>query len=310
VHADDASCDAAQKTRTFFAEEIDIYLFSIEYQLADLQTHMSRKLRSYPVYAHEIGKLISKLYSTDNQATAKVDSALARLIADRINCFRTTLIADKSLVASLQACIPPNIELESLYRRASFDRDSLDDALRTLRNAVGEADTAAALLQAFEDLNLSKSSEPKLPLLPAGPSFDRRESEHSSKEASDQTREAVQILQALRDKRIVRADQHCTGTLLSSREPRPNFSIANGQYLVLLPGYDRDPRVRIACNSRGDVVRLFENLSFTPIQDREGALSSLLTHFHNANSLIIQIRILQLRLREAMETNDLGLRCR
>jgi hypothetical protein len=114
VHADDASYDATQKTRTYFAEEIDRYLFSIEYRLADLQTHMSRKLRSYPVYASDIGKLISKLYSTDNQATAQVDPALAQFIADRISCFRAALIADKSLVASLQACIPPEIELESL----------------------------------------------------------------------------------------------------------------------------------------------------------------------------------------------------
>jgi hypothetical protein len=71
VHAEDASYDAAQKTRTFFAEEIDIYLFSIEYELVDLQIHMSRKLRSYPVFASEIGNLITKLYSTDNKALHK-----------------------------------------------------------------------------------------------------------------------------------------------------------------------------------------------------------------------------------------------
>jgi hypothetical protein len=310
VHAEDASYDAAQKTRTFFAEEIDIYLFSIEHELVDLQIHMSRKLRSYPVYASEISNLISKLYSTDNKATAQVDSALARFIADRINCFRTTLITDKTLVASLQAFVPPNIELESLYRRASFDKDTLSDALRTLRNAVGEADTAAALLQAFENLHLSKIREPRLPLLPAGPTSGRRASDHSSGEASDQTKEAVQILQALGDKRIVRADQICSGTLLSGRDSRLNFPISNGQHLVLLPGHDHNPRVRVVCNQWGDVVELFENLSLTPIQDRESALSSPLIRSHNADSSIIQIRVRRLRLREAMESNGNGLRSR
>jgi hypothetical protein len=111
---------------------------------------MSRKLRSYPVYASEIGMLINKLYCTGNEFSKHVDPVLANFIANRINCFRETLIADGNLLSSLRTCTPAKVELESLYRHASIDTDAIDNALQAFRHAVADTDITAVLLQTFE----------------------------------------------------------------------------------------------------------------------------------------------------------------
>jgi hypothetical protein len=197
VHADDDTYSVTQATHTCFAEEIYLYLFSIHSELANLQIHMSRKLRSYPVYASEIGMLISKLYCTSNEFSKHVDPALAKFIANRIHCFRETLIADGNLLSSLRICIAPKVELESLYRHASIDANTVDNALQIFRHAVAESDTTAALLETFEREHLNASTDPRLTAPSTVPIYDRSTTDHISDGSSEQTRGALQILNAI-----------------------------------------------------------------------------------------------------------------
>jgi hypothetical protein len=293
VHADDDTYSVTQATHTCFAEEIDLYLFSIRFQLANLQIYMSRKLRSYPVYASEIGMLISKLYCTGNQSSKHVDPALANFIANRINCCRGTLIADGNLLSSLRTCIPPKVELESLYRHTNMNTTTIENALQAFRHAVAATDTTAALLQTFERQHLNASSDPRLAAPPTVPIYERPTTGHSSGGAFDQTQEAVQILNAiLRDKRVVRASQNCSGTLLSgpaASELRPNsrneFRVDIGQYLVRLTDYrPRYSRTLVFCNASGEIGELPDTSMLAPIQDTNGKLLLSLILSLDANS--------------------------
>jgi hypothetical protein len=208
VHADDDTYSVTQATHTCFAEEIDLYLFSIRSALANLQIHMSRKLRSYPVYASEIGMLISKLYCIGNEFGKHVDPALTNFIANRINRFRETLLADVDLLSSLRTCTPARVELESLYRHTSIGPDAIGNALQAFRHAVADADITAALLQIFEREHLNVSTDPRLAAPPAVSIYDPPRTDHGSGGASDQTREALQILNAIfRDKRASRSNR-------------------------------------------------------------------------------------------------------
>jgi hypothetical protein len=88
------------------------------------------------------------------------------------------------------------------------------------------------------------STDARLAAPPTVLVYDPPKTDHSSDGASDQTREALQILNAIfRDKRVVRANQNCSGTLLSSPAAgdlhpisrKNNFRVDLGQYSSVLP---------------------------------------------------------------------------
>lgn len=288
VHANDAGYATTRTTRSYFAEDIDLYIFGIEYGLVDLQQHMSSKLCSYPVYASEIVMLINNLYSTTSKVTQQVDPDLANFIADRIQCFRHQLIADAGVLAALRACIPPKMELEHLSRHASISDKTVDAALHALRDAISEPNTTGALLQIFERKHLSSTTPAlKSPNMPLRPAHARRNSDNP---LYDRTADAVTTLTTIGERRVVRAEQDGRGTLRSNANRRfsvpppivrnEDFRVARGQYLVLLP--EQRPQVhgvnaRVVCNEAGEVGELFENLRLTAVQDNQSELSSFST---------------------------------
>jgi hypothetical protein len=233
--------------------------------------------------------LISKLYCTSNEFSKHVDPALAKFIANRIHCFRETLIADGNLLSSLRICIPPKVELESLYRHASIDANTVDNALQIFRHAVAESDTTAALLETFEREHLNASTDPRLTAPSTVPIYDRSTTDHISDGSSEQTRGALQILNAIFwDKRVVRANQNCSGTLLSSPaagELHPiarndDFRVELGQYLVRLTDYrPRHQRTHVFCNTYGEIGELSDVFMLAPIQDTNRKLPLSLISF-------------------------------
>jgi hypothetical protein len=281
THADDDRYTVAKTTRVRLAEDIEQYIFSIEYEISDLRLYMSKKLCSYPVYASEIIMLISNLYATNSKVTQHVDPEVANFIASRIHCFRQTLLSDTGVLAALRACISPTMELEHLSRHASMGNSkTVDSALQALRGAIGTTDTAGALLQIFGRKHLSPAPAVKSPIVPFRPAHARRNSDNP---LYDRTIDAVTTLNTIGEKRVVRAEQAGSGTLLSSRRfsvppavRSDGFHIALGQYLVLLPEQrpqGRAGNARVVCNESGEIGQLFENLRLTPIQDTQGKIS-------------------------------------
>jgi hypothetical protein len=285
-HADDVEHSTSKTTRTCFAEDIDQYMFSIEYGLIDLQQYLSRKLCSYPVYAPEIVMLISRLYSTSSKVAQHVDPELANFISNRIQCFRHALIADNGTLAALRACISPKMELEHLSRHTGISDKTVDTALHALRDAIGGPNTARALLQIFERKHLDSTTAPRSNSVPFRPAHARRTSENP---LNDHTADAMVTLNAIGERRVVRAEQNGFGTLRSTRRAsvvshvrNENFRIARGQYLCLLP--EQRPQVhgvtaRVVCNENGEIGELFENLRLTPIQDTQSKEPPLPTTF-------------------------------
>ena len=203
THADDAQYTMTESTRTCFAEDIDQYIFSIEYEIADLQDYMSRKLRLYPVYASEIVMLMKALYSINSKAAHHVDPDLANFLANRIQCFRHALIADDGVLAALRTCISPKMELEHLSRHTSISSETVDAALHALRDAIGEPNTTGALLQIFERKHLSSAPPSREPSVPSRPPHSRRTSENP---LHDHTADAIATLSTIDERRLVRAE--------------------------------------------------------------------------------------------------------
>lgn len=284
AHANDDRYTAAKTTRTCFAEDIDQYIFSIEYEINDFREYMSKKLCTYPVYASEIVMLIKALYSTTSKVVQHVDPEVANFIANRIHHFRHTLLLDNGVLAALRACIPPKMELEYLSRHASISDKCVDSALQALRDAIGQPNTAGALLQIFERKHLNSPPPVKSPIVPLRPAHARRNSDNP---LYDPTIDAVNTLTTIGEKRVVRAEQDGRGTLLPSRRfsvppavQNEGFYIARGQYLVVLPEQRpqvHGPAARVVCNDAGEIGELFENLRLTPIQDTQSKESRLAT---------------------------------
>ena len=287
AHADNAGYTATNTTRSCFAEEIDVYRFSIEHGLVDLQQHTSRKICTYPVYAPEIVMLINALYSTNSRVAQHVDPELANFLAGRIQCFRNTLIADNGVLAALRACIPPKMELEHLSRDPSISSKTIDAALHALRDAISEPNKAGALLQIFEQNHLNSTTTPsRSPGVPNRPAHARR---NSANPFYDHTLDAVTTLSAIGERRVVRAEQSGRGALRSNAADRrfsvppvgrnEDFHITRGQHLVLLPEQRpqvHGPTARVVCNESGEVGELFENLRLTPIQDTQSKMDRVL----------------------------------
>lgn len=277
VHADSAGYSPTQKTRTCFAEDIESYIFSVSYGIAGLEQYISNKLCSYPVYAPEIVKLIGKLYSPDNKAKPRVEQELARFIADRIRCFRHALIADDRLLTALRICFPPKTELEFLSRHDNIDPNTVDTALRALRDGIGEQNTAAAMLQVFERKHLNSNIEFGSSAATMRPAHARRTSENP---LSNHAADAMITLNTIRDGRVVRAEQSASGTLCSTRRGsapatvrNEDFRVASGQHLVVLPGQRPQVQgvtVRVVCNQEGEIGELLSSLKLTPIRDVDG----------------------------------------
>jgi hypothetical protein len=164
------------------------------------------------------------------------------------------------------------------------------------------------------------STDARLAAPPTVPVYDPPKTYHSSDGASDQTREALQILNAIfRDKRVVRANQNCSGTLLSSPAAgdlhpisrKNNFRVDLGQYLVRLTDYrPRYSRTRVFCNTSGEIGELSDTFMLAPIQDTNSKLSLSLICSFTANPTTLQFRFRYLRLRESMETNGPETTCR
>ena len=292
THADDDRYTAAKTTRTCLAEDIEQYIFSIEYEIHDFRQYMSKKLCAYPVYASEIVMLISNLYSANSKVTQHIDPELSNFIASRIHRFRHTLLSDHGVLAALRACIPPKMELEHLSRHASISSKTVDSALHALRGAISEPNTAGALLQIFERKHLSSTPALKSPIVPYRPAHARRNSDNP---LYDRTMDAVATLAAIGERSGVRAEQDGRGALRSNTNRRfsvpplavrdnEGFHVARGQYLVLLP--DQRPQVHgdnahVVCNESGEIGELFANLRLTPIQDTQSKTSPFATTFVN-----------------------------
>jgi hypothetical protein len=228
------------------------------------------------VYAPEIAMLIKGLYSTSGKVIQNIEPELTNFIANRIQCFRHALLADNSALAALRACIPPKMELEHLSRHTSINEKTVDTALHALRKAISGPNTAGALLQIFERKHLNPITPPRTNSVPFRPAHARRTSENP---LNDHTTDAMVTLNAIGERRVVRADQSGFGTLRSTRRAsvvsnvrNEDFHIARGQYLCLLP--EQRPQVhgvtaRVVCNEDGEIGELFENLRLTPIQDTQ-----------------------------------------
>jgi hypothetical protein len=228
------------------------------------------------VYAPEIAMLIKGLYSTSGKVIQNIEPELTNFIANRIQCFRHALLADNSALAALRACIPPKMELEHLSRHTSINEKTVDTALHALRKAISGPNTAGALLQIFERKHLNPITPPRTNSVPFRPAHARRTSENP---LNDHTTDAMVTLNAIGERRVVRADQSGFGTLRSTRRAsvvsnvrNEDFHIARGQCLCLLP--EQRPQVhgvtaRVVCNEDGEIGELFENLRLTPIQDTQ-----------------------------------------
>ena len=228
------------------------------------------------MYASEIIMLINGLYSTRGKIARHVDPELANFIVNRIQCFRRALIAADGALAALRACIPQRMELEHLSRHVSISDKTVDTALHVLRNAIGEPNTAGAVLQIFERKHLGSTTAVTSPVVPYRPAHARRTSENP---LNDHTADAVIALNTISERRIVRAEQNGYGTLRPNRGAsasdivrNEDFRIARGQYLCLLP--EHRPQVhgvtaRVVCNESGEIGELFEHLKLTPIQDTQ-----------------------------------------
>jgi hypothetical protein len=266
VHANEAVCRTTQETHDAFAEHLALYVFSICYEIKKLQSILARKLCSYPAYTREIGLLMSKLYSTGNETTQHVDPNLALFLANRIKRFRKTLLADKTFLAHLRACIPRRVEFDLLLKHPNLDKAK---ALQSLRNAFSEKEIATTLLKKFEAEHLTTSTTiPKpRPPNPDPPAVERPKA----------IVDAMRILNAVyQENRLVRADRDIMCTLRCSNgkpqaTPRNDeYRIARGEYLVLIN--EPDLRVHgaskhIVCNKYGNVGELADGSEVTLIQD-------------------------------------------
>lgn len=290
AHADDARYTAASTTRTSLAEDIDQYIFSIDYGVEDIRQYLLKKLCSYPVYASEIVMFINNLYSANSKVTQHVDLELANFIANRIQCFRSSLLADDGVLAALRTSIPPRMELEHLSSHASISNKTVDAALHALRDGISEPNTAGTLLHIFEQNHLSPTSVLKSPIVPLRPAHARRNSDNPR---YDRTADAVATLHTIGERRVVRAEQDGRGALCRENNRRfsvpptirnQDFRVARGQYLVLLPeqrSQVHGDTARVVCNEIGEVGELFENLKLTPIQYNQSKILRFAATFVN-----------------------------
>lgn len=279
-HGQNAAYRATQATHTCFMEELEIYLFSIQTEMRDLQLHVSERICVYPVYAHEVTELLSKLYAKGNEVAKYVDQNLATFIAARINTLRATLVKDNSFLAALRKCIDPRSEVEYLLHHGNVDNAIVEKTLQLIRPTISEANTTDALLRSFENMHLDIDTAPPPDRPPSRPASDRRPSTMSSNNNEEPlaVRDALHILDAIYvEKRVVRMEQNSVGTLVSRPRrrssipggPNSDFRMARGQYVVLLPDTSRfyGPQARVVVNKDGDVGELYENWKLTPLVD-------------------------------------------
>lgn len=237
---------------------------------------MSTRLRSYPIYEHEVELFLKKLYANGSEAAEHVDQELAHFIADRIKFLHKTLIVDSSFIAALRACIPPRVQFQSLLYHDNVDNGTVEKALQVIEAAVGDADTAEALLRSFDKLHLNSSTGPP----PSSPVLDRRSSNVSvnSNTNTNPASDALRLLDAVyQHKSLVRVEEHAVGTLVEAagnvpqpfRFPNTDFRVARGQYLVLLPEKPRvyNGRACVVVNREGDIGELYGNYKLVDVQD-------------------------------------------
>jgi hypothetical protein len=72
LHANDSTCYATVKSHTYFTEEVEVYKFSVNAELTDLQAVLSKRLCSqFPVYVAELITLFKTLRANDVTVSVK-----------------------------------------------------------------------------------------------------------------------------------------------------------------------------------------------------------------------------------------------
>jgi hypothetical protein len=72
THANDSTCHATVKSHTYFMEEVEVYKFSVNAELSELQAVLSKRLCSqFPVYVAELITLFKTLRANDVTVSVK-----------------------------------------------------------------------------------------------------------------------------------------------------------------------------------------------------------------------------------------------
>lgn len=230
VHESDFTYEASTKTMQCFVEDLDRYIYSIRVGLPDLRNFLSARLRAYPVYAAEMVKLLTTLYSHD-YTSRDVDPDLAKFIFRRIGGIKDLLIKDETLQNFLRDRVPPKTKLEALLRHSDMSDIDMSNALQGLRKNVACSTETTALLAAFMETHLG-IHDPHMKA-PTGPAA----------QTSSQISADAGIVHALHsDRRILVATQDFAyGTMHFDRngaycpDPRNKaFKFSRGELLVVV----------------------------------------------------------------------------
>lgn len=120
IHAQDLAFTPTPKTHGDFCNRIDQYIFSVQYDLRDLQAHLSEELRSrFPVYEAEVMALLTETSSNGINDLHNVDAALSEFISQRLFLVRDNIVDDGSLLGPLQTCISSEEYGAALLRHAT-----------------------------------------------------------------------------------------------------------------------------------------------------------------------------------------------
>jgi hypothetical protein len=289
THANDPTCHATVKSHTYFTEEVEVYKFSLDTNLTELQAVLSKRLCSqFPVYVAELITLFKTLRVNDVTVSVKgaqhfellgalltfgfrdgqtpFDPDLTRFILGQIQALRGAIAEDEHLLAYLRTSLPTEARLQSLLCLQPTP-EAMAKAVEALSSGITKSGEAKALLETFVDKYL-KIPQPS-PTVPTGPA-DRRMSDH-------RTGDAMIIFNAIyRDNRLVISDREGRGTMRSTRSGGvlPNaraddFRVSRGELLITLPGEVSQSKSsgKIVCNRHGEIGELLQDLRLTPFQE-------------------------------------------
>lgn len=155
THANEVGLSTSTGTRTHFAEDASYYAFSISARFNDLRNLLSEKIRSYPVYSHEIAVLLEKLYPEEAGVVAGIDDRLHHFIG-MIMHSHDVLKHEPKLLPALSKCVAPAVQLDRLLPHINIS--AISNALTTMRAGVDNVLVNSVLLKSFEDTCLTTSA--------------------------------------------------------------------------------------------------------------------------------------------------------